>query len=156
MAVLARLLEAAVIGGALFAGYRLVRAFVLSRARGKANGLSRFTPGLPAVLFFTTPDCVTCKVAQRPALRAVQDRLGGRVQLIEVDALASPLLARDWSVLSVPTTYVLDGNGRPMQVNHGYASAEKLIAQLQPWLISGSSGQTISPPAPANPASLSP
>jgi hypothetical protein len=135
---LARLLVAVLIAGALVAAYRLVTAFVLSRSRRKARGLSMFTPGLPAVLFFTTPDCVTCKAAQRPALRAAQDRLEGLFQLIEVDALDSPGLAREWSVLSVPTTYILDRDGRPLQVNHGYASTEKLIAQLRPCLISGS------------------
>lgn len=134
---LARLLEAVLIAGALFGGYRLVTALVLSRARRKARGLSLFTPGLPAVLYFTTPDCVTCKAAQKPALRAVQDRLEGLLQVIEVDALDSPRLAREWSVLSVPTTYILDRDGRPVQVNHGYASTEKLIEQLRPCIISG-------------------
>jgi thiol-disulfide isomerase/thioredoxin len=133
-----RLLEAALIAAALFGAYRLVIVLVMSRARRKAAGLSLFTPGLPAVLFFTTPDCVTCKAAQRPALRAVQERLQGMLQVIEVDALDSPRLAREWSVLSVPTTYILDREGRPTQVNHGFASAEKLMAQLRPCLISGS------------------
>jgi thiol-disulfide isomerase/thioredoxin len=135
---LARLLAAALIAGILFAAYRLVTALVLSRARRSARDLSLFTPGLPAVLYFTTPDCVTCRAAQRPALRAVQERLQGLFQLIEVDALDSPRLAREWSVLSVPTTYILDRNGTPLQVNHGYASTEKLIAQISPCLISGS------------------
>ncbi len=135
---LVRLLEAVLIASALFGGYRLLIVLVLSRARRKARGLSLFTPGLPAVLYFTTPDCVTCKAAQKPALRALQDRLNGLLQVIEVDALDSPALAREWSVLSVPTTYILDRDGRPLQVNHGYASTEKLIAQLRPCLISGS------------------
>jgi thiol-disulfide isomerase/thioredoxin len=135
---LARLFEAVLIAGALFGAYRLVTALVLSRARRTASGLSLFTPGLPAVLYFTTPDCVTCRAAQKPALRAVQDRLKGKLQVIEVNALDSPGLARQWSVLSVPTTYILDRSGRPLQVNHGYASTEKLIAQLRPCIISGS------------------
>ena len=39
-------------------------------------------------------------------------------------------LARDWSVLSVPTTFVLDRDGTPRQVNHGFASTEKLLGQI--------------------------
>ena len=135
---LSRLLEAVLIAVALFGAYRLVTAFVLSRARHGARRLAAFTPGTPALLFFTTADCVTCKAAQKPALRAVQERLQGRIQLIEVDALASPKTAREWSVLSVPTTYVLDREGTPLQVNHGFASTEKLISQIQPCLIPGS------------------
>jgi thiol-disulfide isomerase/thioredoxin len=81
-------------------------------------------------VFFTTPDCVACKAAQKPALKELADRLSGRVQVIEVDALDNAVLAREWSVLSVPTTFVLDRNGRPRQVNHGYASTEKLFGQI--------------------------
>ncbi|HEX7549325.1 MAG TPA: thioredoxin family protein, partial [Candidatus Methylomirabilis sp.] len=105
-------------------------ALVLSRARMKGRGLLAFTPGKPGVVFFTTPDCVTCKAAQRPALAELADRLTGNVQVIEVDALDNAALAREWSVLSVPTTFVLDRNGTPRQVNHGYASTEKLIGQI--------------------------
>ena len=38
--------------------------------------------------------------------------------------------AKQWSVLSVPTTFILDRDGRPRQVNHGYASTEKLFGQI--------------------------
>jgi thioredoxin-like negative regulator of GroEL len=81
-------------------------------------------------VYFTTEDCVACKVAQRPALEALKERLDGRIQIIEVDALGRPDLARSWSVLSVPTTFVLDHDGRPLHVNHGVATTRKLLAQL--------------------------
>ncbi|MGA2642353.1 MAG: thioredoxin family protein [Spirochaetia bacterium] len=125
-----RLIFAAVLVAALAGTYRVVTAFVLARARRIGSGLSQFTPGTPGVVFFTTPDCVACKAAQKPALKELADRLSGRVQVIEVDALDNAVLAREWSVLSVPTTFVLDRNGRPRQVNHGYASTEKLFGQI--------------------------
>ena len=121
---------AAVLIAALAGAYRLVTAFVLIRAREKGSRLTQFTRGTPGVVFFTTPDCVTCKAAQKPALKALSDRLSGRVQVIEVDAVDNAVLAREWSVLSVPTTFVLDRDGRPRQVNHGYASTEKLFGQI--------------------------
>jgi hypothetical protein len=31
----------------------------------------------------------------------------------------------------VPTTFVIDANGKPRYVNHGVAMAEKLIQQLE-------------------------
>jgi thiol-disulfide isomerase/thioredoxin len=127
---LVRLVFAAVLIAVLAGAYRLVTALVLARAREKGSRLAQFTRGLPGVVFFTTPDCVTCKAAQIPALKALSDRLSGRVQVIEVDALDNAALAREWSVLSVPTTFVLDRDGRPRQVNHGYASTEKLFGQI--------------------------
>ena len=127
---LVRLIFAAALIAALAGTYGAVTAFVLARARRKGQGLSQFTPGTPGVVFFTTPDCVTCKAAQKPALKALADRLSGGVQVIEVDALDNAVLAKQWSVLSVPTTFVLDRDGRPRQVNHGYASTEKLFGQI--------------------------
>jgi len=64
-------------------------------------------------------------------LSALEQRLEGRVQVIEVDALDRPDLARQWSILSVPTTFILDRDGRPREVNHGFASTEKLLRQLR-------------------------
>jgi protein-disulfide isomerase-like protein with CxxC motif len=52
------------------------------------------------------------------------------VQVIEVSALDDAELAKKWSVLSVPTTFVLDRQGTPRQVNHGFASTEKLAGQI--------------------------
>lgn len=127
---LTRLIFAAVLIAALLGLYKAMSAYVLSRARGKAGRFLSFVPGKPGVVFFTTPDCVTCKAAQRPALAALADRLPGTVQVIEVDAVENAELAREWSVLSVPTTFVLDRHGTPRQVNHGFASTEKLVGQV--------------------------
>jgi thioredoxin-like negative regulator of GroEL len=72
-----------------------------------------------------------CKTVQRPALKKVKDSLGGRVQIIEIDAAANTKLAAAWGVLSVPTTYVFDEKGRPTHVNHGVVLADQLFQQLE-------------------------
>ena len=127
----ARLAGAAGIILLSLAVFALVKAVVLARARRVSGGLRAFHPGVPGVLYFTTPDCATCKAAQRPALQALERQLEGKVQVIEIDATHQPDLARQWSVLSVPTTFILDKGGTPRQVNHGFASAAKLLSQLQ-------------------------
>ncbi len=127
--VLRSICSAAIVGFCV-AAFFLVRTVVLARAGRVSAGLSAFKRGVPGVVYFTTPDCATCRAAQRPALQALEKRLDGRIQVIEVDAADRPDLARQWSVLSVPTTFILDGNGRPRQVNHGFASTAKLMSQL--------------------------
>jgi len=129
-ATLLRLFLAAGLAAVLFGGYRAITAAVLSRAAREAGRPTAFTPGTPGVLYFTTPDCVTCKAAQKPALSELARRLPGGVQVIEIDAAGDTEMARRWSVLSVPTTFVLDRHGTPRQVNHGFASADKLLGQL--------------------------
>ncbi len=128
-----RLLEAFGLSAAGWLVFRLASGAVLARAsqaasRSRAEALVQ--PGRPAVLYFTTPDCVTCKVYQRPQLRRLESMLGERVQVVEIDAQASPELAGQWGILSVPTTFVLDASGKPRHVNHGAVPAEKLAEQI--------------------------
>jgi thioredoxin 1 len=107
-----------------------VRRLARSQAT-QLRGLEGSRLGVPAVLYFTTPDCAVCKAAQRPALQRLQDRLGEAVQVIEIDACEQPAVADYWGVLSVPTTFIIDAQGRPRTVNHGLASLEKLQRQLE-------------------------
>lgn len=127
-------------GWALFRLVSLVNLRAAAQAAGRApvsdeprdsqagNGL--FEVGRPAIVYFTTPQCVTCKSVQRPALRRLQDRLGDALQVVEIDATQRPDLASAWKVMSVPTTFVIDAQGKPRQVNFGATSTEKLYEQL--------------------------
>lgn len=111
--------------------YWLLNRLVLLRTRSKALGLESFQLGKPGILYFTTPDCGPCITVQQPALRELQEWLGDDLQVLQVDAIESPDLADYWGVLSVPTTFVIDSNGRPRNVNHGVARAHKLLKQLE-------------------------
>jgi thiol-disulfide isomerase/thioredoxin len=123
----------------LFAGfsalaYGLLRRWQVRRAARFAPGdplLATLRPGVPAILYFTTPFCGPCITQQRPALQRLRDLLGDGVQVIEVDAMAQQDAADRWGVLSVPTTFILDGQGRPRQINHGVAGVDKLMQQVQ-------------------------
>ncbi len=128
-----RVLAALAIVGLLLVAYGLLRRWQVRRAARIAPAdplLAALRPGVPAILYFTMPTCVPCKTRQRPALRALQADLGDAIQVIEVDAFEQPEAATRWGVLSVPTTFILDRQGRPRQVNHGVADIDKLKRQL--------------------------
>jgi thioredoxin 1 len=72
-----------------------------------------------------------CKTIQRPALRRLEATLGDRLQIVEINAQEQPDLARQWGVLSVPTTFLLDSQGKTRHVNYGVTPTEKLLAQLR-------------------------
>lgn len=129
-----RLLTFALIVGALLLGYAALRRWQMRRVAGLADHdplLATLRPGVPTIVYFTTPTCAPCQTRQKPALRALLADLGDSVQIVEVDAMAQPDAANRWGVLSVPTTFILDRQGRPRQVNYGVAGADKLKRQLQ-------------------------
>jgi thiol-disulfide isomerase/thioredoxin len=131
--ILVRILYAAVIVLAMLGFYRLVAYLSIYRVQGKQHAehaVELFQPGKPAILYFTTPDCAPCRTIQRPALNRVQSRLGDRLQVVEVNTYERPELAKEWGVLSVPTTFIIDASGRPRHVNHGVTPADKLLEQL--------------------------
>jgi thioredoxin 1 len=129
--ILTRTFWAFAITGIGLLAYSVTNHLVLARAANKSRGLDGFSPGVPTILYFTTPTCAPCKTIQRPAIQKVQQTLGDEVQIIEVDASERVDLANEWGVMSVPTTFIIDKNGQPYQINHGVARAEKLLEQLK-------------------------
>lgn len=128
--VLTRLLLALLILGTGGIAFTLVNRWLLWRA-GRSQSLPPgFRPGRPAILYFTTPECVPCKTLQRPALRRVREQAGEALQIIEINAYEHPQLADQWGVFSIPTTFILDVKGYPRFVNRGVAHAEQLLAQI--------------------------
>jgi len=133
--VIIRLVWAAAIIAAGLLLYRAVNHAMLARARRGGEQSDDALPGRlagqPAILYFTTPECVPCKTIQRPALQRIQELFGDRLRVIEIDAQAQPDIASRWGVLSVPTTFIIDRQGNPQHVNHGATRAEKLFQQVE-------------------------
>lgn len=121
---------AAAIVVAALAAYAIANRVLLWRVRGRRAGLETFRPGTPGVLYFTSPGCLPCQTVQRPALMSLKERLGDRLQIVEVDVADRPDLADYWGVLSVPTTFVIDRRGEPRCINHGVTAREKILQQL--------------------------
>ena len=124
------LIAVGVIGASLLA-FWLLQRLSLRRAASRVLGLREYHIGRPAILYFTTPTCAPCKTVQRPAIESIRARLGGALQVFEIDATRQPDLADAWGVLSVPTTFIIDPHGQPRAINHGVATAEKLYSQLR-------------------------
>jgi thiol-disulfide isomerase/thioredoxin len=112
--------------------YGIYRRRLLSRRVGKALQVPGYdAAGRPAILYFSSPHCAPCQAIQRPALDRLIEMSGGKLQVIEVNALEEGRLADEWGVLSLPTTFLIDSQGRPRGVNHGVAREAKLAQQLR-------------------------
>jgi thiol-disulfide isomerase/thioredoxin len=90
----------------------------------------RLRGSLPSILYFTGTSCTICHTAQKPALRALAEGLDESVEIREVDIATEPGLARQYRVMSLPTTIVLDAAGQVTDINAGFANAETLRRQL--------------------------
>jgi len=128
--LLQRFLGALAIAVAGIGFYYLVSFFSLQRARSQSNALEQVENGKLVLVYFTTPTCAPCKTIQRPAIQRLKSLMGDNLQIVEIDAASQPELASQWGVMSVPTTFVLDKNGKPQHVNHGVATYEKLLHQM--------------------------
>jgi thioredoxin-like negative regulator of GroEL len=125
-------------------GVLLASLGILARARARArlqtarsappetfwDAIKEGPDGRPLVIAFSTPSCAACHTAQKPALTRLEARAGGTVRIVEVDAAAQPEVARRFGILTVPSTAVLDGEGRVLALNQGFASTERLAGQL--------------------------
>ncbi|HEX2905857.1 MAG TPA: thioredoxin family protein [Phototrophicaceae bacterium] len=130
-----RLVLAVVLLALAFAAYQLLKQRNLQRAAATAAVdpiLDDFKPGIPAIVYFTTPGCIPCKTQQQPALSRLRTELGeNNIQIIQIDAVENPDAADRWGVFSAPTTFILDPHGQPREVNHGVADAAKLKRQIE-------------------------
>lgn len=85
---------------------------------------------LVRILAFSSADCHQCHELQIPALQRVLEARGTKVSVAEVDAPNSPDLTQRYRVLTVPSTVVMDAQGRAHAVNYGFANTQRLLEQV--------------------------
>ncbi|HEX2618799.1 MAG TPA: thioredoxin family protein [Phototrophicaceae bacterium] len=107
------------------------RQLALVELTAPRDPLLRDVPaGVPTIVYFTTPTCVPCQLQQTPTLKRLKEETGEHLQVIRVDATEDPDAASRWGVFSVPTTFVLDADGKPRSVFNGVVSAEVLRKEI--------------------------
>jgi hypothetical protein len=89
--------------------------------------VAQWLPTGPALLYFTTEECVQCRFQQAPILTQLAQSMP--VTIHKLDALVEDELARFFGIMTVPTTIWLDQNRRPAAINHGLATLPQLRQQ---------------------------
>ena len=110
--------------------FRLWRAWMLRRLSADTPLAGLIPAGRPAIVAFSTPTCAECRTRQAPALARLSAAFGDAVLVRSLSALEHPDLVDRIGILTVPATVVLDREGHIRNLNLGYASDERLSAQL--------------------------
>jgi thioredoxin-like negative regulator of GroEL len=86
----------------------------------------------PTVVHFSAPWCSPCTQVRRVVTQVCDDL--GDVAHVEIDMDANPAAARRLSVLSLPTTFIFDADGRQRYRAAGVPKADDLRSALTPLL----------------------
>ncbi len=97
---------------------------------GLWTALGTSPDGRPSLVVFSTPSCTACRTAQSPAVEVVEATFGAALRILKVDLSRQPDAAAAFKVLTAPSTAVLTPEGRLGSLNHGFAPADQLSAQL--------------------------
>ncbi|MBE7556140.1 MAG: thioredoxin family protein [Anaerolineales bacterium] len=121
-----RLLIALIIGALAAGVYLLLNHW--QRRRATATNQQAAAPGQARVLYFHSEHCRACR-AQGHYLAQLDDLHRALIEPVEVEQ--SPELARQYNILTVPTTILIDRTGRVRYINPGLANLFKLTRQLE-------------------------
>jgi thiol-disulfide isomerase/thioredoxin len=109
---------------------------VLRSATGNFTGAEGAGLGLPtdrpAIVHFSADWCGPCGAVRRVVDEVCAELPG--VAHVEIDMDANPAAARQLSVLSLPTTFVFDGNGQQRYRSSGVPKTADLRSALEPLL----------------------
>jgi len=83
----------------------------------------------PSLLYFRSDTCAVCPTQGR-IVDSLAAQWDGRLHVERIDAEREPETAARYAVFSLPTTILVDSDGRVRHVNYGLADASKLQRQL--------------------------
>ncbi len=109
--------------GAAVAAYYLFRMAHIRRMRPAAPA------GLPTLLYFRSDTCAVCPTQGR-FVNEVAATWDGRLRVQTIDAALETELTSQFQVFTLPTTILLDEQGKVSAVNYGLTDSSKLSRQL--------------------------
>lgn len=114
-------------------GGRLYLKFIQLRRRN-TKWPEEIWSGAPVLLCFSTAQCAVCKYQQAKCLDQVRKHFKGNgadVDIRKFDAAERADISGMLGVVTVPTTVILDGDGKVTELNTGLVKTKLLIEQFE-------------------------
>lgn len=126
--MLERLIITFAIGGGLlllWLGWQYGKKLLIKTVPGTETPSGKST-----LLYFTGEYCAVCKVQQTPVVNELAGMYGDALDVETLDVTSHPDAAKKYKVLTLPTTVILDPQGRVADINYGFTGQAKLEKQL--------------------------
>ena len=124
--MLNRILIAASIIGALLLFFKLIRRLQLRAIRGTY----KITPNENQLLYFSSAACSQCLTQEKILQQVFEEPTFTDIILKKYSIEKNSALARQWKVITLPTTILLSKQGDINKFNNGLISATTLRSQI--------------------------
>lgn len=124
--MLDRILIAISIIGSLLLFFKLIRSAQLRPTKAK----HKIKPNENQLLYFSSAACSQCLVQEKIIQQIFEEPTFTDITLQKYSIEKNTALARQWKVITLPTTIVLSKQGEVKQFNNGLTSATTLRSQL--------------------------
>jgi hypothetical protein len=127
-----RVVIAIVLLGGFVLASRLVSVAITRHLRILSGNRIDARPGYPELLYFWTNECTLCKPQelQIAQARRILERSGVKLRVRRINAHEDAALVHSMGVMTVPTTVVLDQEGKVSAWNPGLTSARRIVHQM--------------------------
>ncbi len=108
-----------------------VGAYLLLSLRQRERASAAVEPtGKRTILYFRSDSCAPCATQWR-FIEMVRGQFGDQIAVEKIDADVESEKAARFGVFTLPTTLVVDAQGKVRHANYGLAEPVKLAAQLR-------------------------
>lgn len=120
------ILSAVTLAIALYYAFKYWQMARISRRLSRSTTVST----QPTLLYFRSESCTVCPTQAHYIDTAAQE-WNGRIAIQNIDAELEPDKANKYNVFTLPTTIIVDTQGKVREINYGLTQPHKLSQQIQ-------------------------
>jgi len=126
--MLTRIIFAIILIGIILLTIKVIR--ISQTLAASRNAEKNTIPTEPKLLYFASAACSHCLAQEKIIGQVLKEYKSSEIMLKKYSVENHPALARQWRVITLPTTILLSDNGEVKHINNGLTSLTTLRTQL--------------------------